>query len=138
MFETILEALENFCVHQIRSPHKLSKDALECDTIIASIGIDLDDGKSYKIYLQAMPSFAQRVALALLEEEISDDETLQDMILETSNLVVGSAKVLLNEQLGIGAKISTPSCVSECDTLYDEFRCLSIDEDKIVLALKEL
>ena len=94
MLSTILKAAENFCIHQIRLPHKVHSDFIKMRTLIAYIDIDLLGGSKHRVYLSADEAFMQRVSRIFLEEDESDEETLIDMALETTNLIVGSAKVL--------------------------------------------
>lgn len=140
MFNRMVEALENFCIHQIRSPHRVEDDAQQLRTIIASIDIAMAEDTTYRVYLALGSNFAQRVALALLEEDESDEQTLVDMTLESANLVVGSAKVLLSDMDKKACKISTPTYhkLDNFDMPYDEAKTLYIEKDHIIIAIKEI
>ncbi len=140
MFNTVLEALENFCIHQMRVPYELSDEISKMRTIIAYIDITAQRSVAYRVYLAAMPSFAQRVAAVLLEEEQSDEDTLIDMMLESANLVVGSAKVLSNERCNEKCSISTPLYhkIDDFDLVYDNAKVLKIQNDKMIIAIKEI
>jgi len=140
MLSTILEATENFCIHQIRVPHTLSDDISKDKTLIAYIDIEMqDDSKNHRIYLGACPNFAQRISTIFLEEDESDEETLMDMMLETANLIVGSAKVI-SEESTQPFIIKTPHFekIDIFDFPYDEAKLLKIENDKMIIAIKEL
>lgn len=140
MFNAIIEALENFCIHQMRVPYELNDTISKMRTIIAYIDITAQREVSYRIYLGAMPSFAQRVATTLLEEDESDEETLIDMMLESANLVVGSAKVISSQRCNDSCTISTPIYykTDNFDVVYDDVKVLTIENDKMIIAIKEI
>ena len=139
MFNTIIEAAKNFCVHQIRDEFRLSDEGNKSRTLIAYIDIDTDNGQKYRVYLCADKAFVQMVSYIFLEEDESDDETLQDMLLETTNLIVGSAKVLAEESKD-SYVINTPFFEKEgvFDTEYDQIKTLYIEDKKLSIAIKEL
>jgi hypothetical protein len=140
MLNIIIEAAENFCIHQIRVPHKIYDEAAQMRTLIAYIDIETISLKKYRVYLAASLGSAQRVAMALLEEDESDEETLIDMMLETTNLIVGSAKVLAQDTTQHAYNMHTPhfekagSFDLECDLI----KVLKIENDEMIIAIKEL
>ncbi len=141
MLKTIIEATENFCIHQIRVPHEISDTVIKTRTLIAYIDIEMQkEVKSHRIYLGATPSFAQRVSTVFLEEEESDEETLIDMMLETANLIVGSAKVIAEESNINPFIIKTPHFEKNdiFDFEYDQVKVIKIQEDEMIIAIKEL
>ena len=75
-----------------------------------------------------------------LEEDESDKETLTDMILELANLVIGSAKVLAEEEDKNPFTISTPNFekLDIFDYEYDQSKVISVENDEMILAIKEL
>ena len=138
MIKIMLQAAENFCTHQIRLPYTVNDQATKLKTFIASIDIDLDNGKKYKVYIAAENGFIQKVSKLFLEEDESDEETLIDMALETTNLIVGSAKVIAEDsnQFVIG----TPNFL-KIDYLnfdYDNIKSIKIDNDELIIAIKEI
>ena len=140
MLETIVEASENFCIHQIRESHELKKKGSKDRTLIAYIDIDTRDNKGYRVYIAPDQDFMQRVSKLLLEEDESDEQTLVDMTLETANLIVGSAKVLA-EEVGVNPyNIGTPHFVKIdlFDFEYDELKVITIENDEMIIAIKEL
>lgn len=140
MLKTIIEASENFCIHQIRSPHQVSDGDTNKRTLIAYIDINTHDGKSHRVYLASDINFMQRISKLFLEEDESDEETLIDMLLETTNLVVGSAKVIAEEANENPYTINTPHYV-KLDTFdfeYDQSKIIHIENDEMIIAIKEL
>jgi len=140
MLQTIVEASENFCVHQIRTPYKL-EDGISTDrTLIAYIDIETLDSDKYRVYLAADVGFLQRVSKIFLEEDESDEETLIDMALETTNLIVGSAKVIAQEKDINPYNIQTPNFlkIDVFDFEYDQAKVITVEDDKMIIAIKEL
>lgn len=139
MFNTIIEAAENFCIHQIRDKYTISDDVNKDRTLIAYIDIDAQGGERHRVYISADKAFIQKVSYIFLEEDESDDETLQDMLLETTNLIVGSAKVLAE-------KSNEPYCINtpffekdgNFDYEYDKLKTIHMQDDKLSIAIKEL
>jgi CheY-specific phosphatase CheX len=140
MLKTIIQASENFCIHQIRVPHEVHDEIIQTRTLIAYIDIEAIDNKKYRVYVGASPSFAQRVSTLLLEENESDEETLIDMILETTNLIVGSAKVIAEEANENQFTISTPyfEKIDKFDFHYNQAKVIKIENDEMIIAIKEL
>jgi len=140
MLKTIIQASENFCIHQIRVPHSVNDGIHEKRTLIAYIDIDTKDSKTYRVYIASDFNFMQRVSKLFLEEDESDEETLMDMTLETTNLIVGSAKVIA-EELGINSyTIGTPNYVKtdKFDLDFDDVKTIKIEDDEMIIAIKEL
>ena len=140
MLKTIIQASENFCIHQIRLPHVVGDGINEKRTLIAYIDIDAQDGKKHRVYLASDTSFMQRISKLFLEEDESDEETLIDMILETTNMIVGSAKVIAEEANQNPYTINTPHFekVDNFDFEYDEAKIIRIENDEMIIAIKEL
>ena len=140
MLSTIIQATENFCIHQIRVPHTLSNELSKDRTLIAYIDIEMqEEVKTHRVYLGACKNFAQRISTLFLEEDESDEETLMDMMLETANLIVGSAKVISEESKNPFI-IKTPHFekIDVFDFPYDEAKLVQIENDKMIIAIKEL
>lgn len=139
MLSTILEATENFCIHQIRIPHTVHEKISKKRTLIAYIDIDAQSDTKYRVYLSADESFIQRVSKVFLEEDKSDQDTLIDMALETTNMIVGSAKVLA-ENSKTPYTINTPyfEKIGDFDFEYDDLKVFQIEDDKLTIAIKEL
>jgi len=139
MINTILLATENFCIHQIRLPHVTNDILQKKRTLIAYIDIDAENGLKYRVYISADENFMQRVSTIFLEEENNDQETLIDMLLELTNLVVGSAKVLA-EDSDNAFTIQTPHFekFGVFDFSYDDVKVIQVENDKLAVAIKEI
>ena len=140
MLKTIEEASKNFCIHQIRVPHTIRDGITQKRTLIAYIDIDTDDGSKYRVYIASDENFMQRVSYLFLEEEQSDEETLIDMTLETANLIIGSAKVIAEEEQKNPYTIQTPHFekIGNFDFDYDTAKCINVENDELMIAIKEL
>lgn len=140
MIESIIEASQNFCTHQIRLPYEVHENISNVRTLIAYIDIETLDKVHYRVYLCATHSFAQRISTLFLEEDDSDEETLIDMILETANQIVGSAKVIAEEADKNQFNISTPyfEKIDHFDFEYDQVKVIKVEDDEMIIAIKEL
>jgi Chemotaxis phosphatase CheX len=140
MLKTIIQASENFCIHQIREAHVISDGINDKRTLIAYIDIDSQDGKKHRVYIASDKNFMQRVSKVFLEEDDSDEETLIDMTLETTNLIVGSAKVIAEEADENPYTINTPHFekIDNFDFAYDDAKIVKIENDEMIIAIKEL
>jgi len=138
MIKIILKAAENFCVHQIRLPYEVFDKCNNTKTFIASIDIDTQKGKRYKIYIAGENKFIQKVSKLFLEEDESDEETLIDMTLETTNLIVGSAKVIAEDTNKF--IIGTPDFlkIGYLDIEYDSIKMIKIEDSELIIATKEM
>jgi len=140
MLRTIQTASENFCIHQIREEHKISDGITKKKTLIAYIDIDANDSTKYRVYLASDEAFMQRVSKIFLEEDESDEETLIDMTLELANLIIGSAKVIAEEEDKRPYTINTPHFekLGIFDFEVDDSKTIIIDSDEMSIAIKEL
>ena len=140
MLKTIIEASENFCIHQICLPHTVSDTVTKDRTLIAYIDIDTQSGEQHRVYVASDSNFMQRVSKLFLEEDESDEETLIDMSLETANLIVGSAKVIAEEANENTYTIGTPifEKFDVFDFEYDQAKLIKIEDDSLIIAIKEL
>ncbi|MDQ1341351.1 MAG: hypothetical protein QG567_2509 [Campylobacterota bacterium] len=141
MLNILMEASQNFCIHQIRVPYEIVDNMTKMRTVIAYIDIETLNGKKkHRVYIGATPSFAQRISTLLLEENESDEDTLIDMILETTNLIVGSAKVLAENIDEYSYTMSTPyfEKIDSFDFAYDQAKVLRVENDEMIIAIKEL
>jgi len=139
MLKTIIQASENFCIHQIRVAHSVSDVIPKKRTLIAYIDIQISEPKNFRVYLASDLGFMQRISKVFLEEDESDEETLIDMTLETINLIIGSAKVLA-QGTDESYTIATPyfEKVDVFDFEFDEAKTIKIDSDEMVIAIKEI
>ena len=140
MLDTIKEAAENFCIHQIREPYDLKEGSTQKKALIAYIDIDTEDKKKYRVYIASDEAFMQQVSQLFLEEEESDQETLQDMTLETANLIIGSAKVIAQETTNKPFTIGTPTFekIGNFDFEIDASMTITVAEQELTVAIKEI
>jgi len=139
MLNSIEKAAKNFCLHQLAIECNSIETNTKKRTFIAYIDISLKDKNKYRIYIAANESFIQSVATLFLEEEKSDETTLEDMALETANLIIGSAKVIA-EDSNQPYEIGTPYFhnIDVFDLAYDEIKILSSGKNELILAIKEI
>ena len=140
MLSTIVEASENFCIHQIREPHNVKDSIDKRRTLIAYIDIDSSDKRTYRVYIACEKDFVQKISKVFLEEDESDEETLIDMLLETTNLIVGSAKVIAEEANINPYTINTPHFIDieDFDLDYDDAKLIQVGDTHMIIAIKEL
>ena len=140
MLETIKQAAENFCIHQIQEPCTTQDGITQKRTLVAYIDIETLDKTKYRVYLASDKEFVQKVAKLFLEEDESDDETLQDMTLEMANLIIGSAKVLAEDNQSLAFTIETPKFEKNgaFDFPVDKAQTCKIGDAELTLAIKEL
>ncbi len=140
MLESIVKAAENFCIHQLGSDAKVEDaSSTEDGALLAYIDLETEAGEKFRVYLIAQKDFVQHVAQIFLDEDASDDETIMDMALECTNLIVGSAKVIAQEK-GIHFTIQTPH-LQRADELKEEFtqaKRVICNGNTLFIALKEM
>lgn len=140
MLSTILQAAENFCIHQIALPHTTDCDNEKKRTLIAYLDVETKDGNKHRAYLACDKVLIQYVTEIFLGEEKSDEETLTDMLLETTNMIIGSAKVIAEESNITMFSISTPHFLKEdfftmaCDGTHT----IQIANGEMMIAIKAL
>ena len=139
MFETIVKAAENFMDQQLGIPAKLSEDQTDMRTVIAYIDIDSAASQTHRVYIACNDAMIAMIAELFLGEEDSDQDTLNDMALETTNMIVGSAKVLAEELSDQAFTIRTPHYVKHdsFDMECDQSVKLSSDDRHIMIGIKE-
>ncbi|MDD5157124.1 chemotaxis protein CheX [Sulfurimonas sp.] len=140
MFEKIIEASQNFCAHQIREPFEIHDNIIKTRTLIAYIDIETLQEIKHRVYIASNKEFIQKISNLFLEEDESDEETLVDMLLETLNLIVGSAKVIAEETNSNMYSMSTPYFKEESvfDIQYDKIKAIRIQGCEMLIAIKEL
>jgi hypothetical protein len=140
MLTYILKAAENFCIHQIRLPHQIIAELPKKRTLLAYLDIEAHDGMKYRTYIGCDETLLQYISELFLGEEITDRETLLNMLLETTNMIVGSAKVLCEEATSNPFIISTPHPLEgDCRTMeFDAYNTLYVADGEIFMAFKGL
>ena len=107
--------------------------------LIASIEI-VENEKPHTVYVALSKELLQDVCGIFLFEDDSNDETLQDMLLETTNMIVGSAKVLAQESNDAKVfNIKTPLFLEtkKFNLLCDGMNRISLKNGSILIAIKE-
>jgi len=139
MLNSIKEAAENFCTHQIRASYEINNTPTNKRKLIAYIDIESQNSSRYRVYIASDNDFMQKVSKLFLEEEQSNEETLKEMTLETANLIIGSAKVIAQE-LGVSYTIGTPHFekIGIFDFDYDELKVIHINNAELIIAIREL
>jgi hypothetical protein len=138
MLPIIIKAAENFCLHQIQHPYQLISTSNSMRTLLAYIDIETEDGSAHRAFIGCDPLLIQTIAEIFLGEDVSDEETLVDMLLETTNMIVGSAKVLASESYNTTMKIATPFILNEVNLDADETRFIGIENGHMMIAIKRL
>lgn len=140
MLPAILQAAENFCIHQIILPYSRISNNEKKRTLIAYLDIETPDGDKHRAYLACDKILIQYIAEIFLGEENSDEETLTDMLLETTNMIIGSAKVISEESHDHPFSISTPHFFKEdyftmpCDGTHT----IQVANGEMMIAIKAL
>lgn len=95
----------------------------------------------HRAFIGCDETLIQTIASIFLGEENSDEETLVDMLLETTNMIVGNAKVLAGELYQTAISISTPFIVSQEEIEHlciDEQQRIGVDGGEMMIGLQRL
>jgi len=139
MIDIITKAAENFCTHQIGLSYTVTDEQSKMRTVVASIEIEAEDSSSYQVYIAYSDGMLQTIVRIFLGEDANDAETLSDIALETVNQIVGSAKVLAARERDFHFNIAIPNLEkgSISDLEYEQSRLIRIDDQEIMIAVKE-
>jgi len=109
-------------------------------TFLAYIDIEAENGSAHRAFIGCDRLLIQMIAEIFLGEEESDDATLIDMLLETTNMIVGSAKVLASEAYDTSIRIATPffSPDGTIDSNGEDLCCISIKNGEMLIAVKKV
>ena len=142
MLSIIIEAAENFLHNQIELKTEKSNDLAsfpEMRTVIAYIQVKMDDGEIKTVYLGFNESLIKEIVSVYLMEDDADEETMKDMALESTNMIVGSAKVLAENAQKEHFMITTPEFKAiedfkncECS----EVSIINTQKDSLVIGIK--
>jgi hypothetical protein len=141
MFPIIVEAAANFCIHQIRLPYDILSEPTKKRTLLAYIDIETTDGDMHRAYIGCEQGLIQIIAEIFLGEDESDEQTLIDMLLETTNMIVGSAKVIAEEGYETAMTIATPFILhsEESEEMpLEEMQCIRINGSEMIIGLQRL
>jgi len=142
MLSIIIQAAENFLHNQIELTTKknhANETLPKVRTVIASIDVTMDDGETKTVYLGFNEALIKEIVSVYLMEDEADDATMQDMALESTNMIVGSAKVLAEEAEKEHFMITTPEfkAIEEFDSCTcSEISVLNTPKDSLVIGIK--
>lgn len=139
MISIIVEAAENFLNHQIQLQTQKVDSISEMRTVLASIEVKMDDGEIKTVYVGFNEPLIKAIVSVYLMEDDPDDTTMQDMALESTNMIVGSAKVLAEEENKDHFMISTPTfhafkVFESCDCR--ELSILKTEQESLIIGIK--
>ena len=132
MISIIIEAAENFLHNQIDLQTQKTDTLTQVRTVIATIDVKMDDGEIKTVYLGFNEGLIKEIVSVYLMEDDADDETMKDMALESTNMIVGSAKVLAEEAQKEHFMITTPTFKA-----IEEFGACNCSEFSILQTSKE-
>lgn len=140
MLPFIMKAAENFCIHQIRLPHKIVSQLPKKRTLIAYLDIQIHSKEQLRTYIGCDKKLLECISKIFLGEGFNDNDTLRDMLLETTNMIVGSAKVICEESEVEPFTISTPHFVGNDYATFemDQFSSVKVAGGTMFIGLKGL
>lgn len=139
MISVIVKAAENFLQNQIQLKTELTDTLSQMRTVIASISIKLDNGEVNTVYLGFDEALLKEIVSVYLCEDEADEETMIDMALESTNMIVGSAKVLAEQAEIEHFMITTPEfkAIEEFQNCQcSEFSVLNTSKEGLVIGIK--
>lgn len=139
MVSLIIQAAENFLRDQIQLAPEETDILSQMRTVIASIDIRMDNGKVDTVYVGFNEALLKEIVSVYLFEEDADEQTMIDMALESTNMIVGSAKVLAEQAEKEHFMITTPEfkAIEEFHNCQcSEFSVLNTPKDGLVIGIK--
>lgn len=140
MLSLIIEAAENFLHNQIELKTHRADALSQLRTVIASIDVKMDNGDIKTVYLGFNETLIKEIVSVYLMEDDADEETMKDMALESTNMIVGSAKVLAENADKEHFMITTPKfeTIEEFNSCScSELSILKTDRESLVIGIKE-
>lgn len=139
MISLIIEAAENFLHNQIELKTEKTDKLSQLRTVIASIDVKMDDGEIKTVYLGYNEKLIKEIVSVYLMEDDADEETMKDMALESTNMIVGSAKVLAENAEKEHFMITTPKFIEIAEFEVrgcSELSILKTDKESLIIAIK--
>lgn len=96
MIESLLKASQNYIEHQLSAQSVQNNTFLDMPLFHSTIDLIAEDA-TVKIVFQYTPDFIKQISVAMLDDDNPDDETIQDLVNETTNQIAGSAKIVASE-----------------------------------------
>lgn len=143
MISIIIEAAENFLHNQIELQTEKTKNIKEIEnlrTIIASIDVKMDYGEIKTVYIGYNEELIEAIVSVYLMEDNTDEDTMIDMALESTNMIVGSAKVLAEEAEKEHFMITTPEFKEVAQFKQNkcsEISILNTEKEALIIAIKD-
>jgi len=139
MVSIIIQAAENFLRDQIQLVPEGADTLSQLRTVIASIDVKMDDGEIKTVYLGFNELLLKEIVSVYLFEDEADEQTMIDMALESTNMIVGSAKVLAEQAEKEHFMITTPEfkAIEEFQNCQcSEFSVLNTSKEGLVIGIK--
>ncbi len=140
MINYIETAAENFSSHQLETSFEKTDEIINVRTFIAYIDVVMSDNTNKRVYLACEKNLLKEIANLFLGEETDDEETLIDFALESANMIIGSAKVIAEEENIEPFSIKTPifEKIGYFDLDTDNKSIVKINNHIVIIAIKEL
>lgn len=123
MIETIIKSAVSFCEHQLAKT--CTKEEGLCLESLFIADIDMFNNKNKaQISVGITKPMLQYINLIFLDEHDSDTEELINMLLEVTNMIIGSAKVLIQNEQNSEYFIGLPS--------FKEYGTMACESDQAV------
>jgi len=138
MLKVITQAAKNFFENDLELP------IAHCDEIVKEGYISFITASTasdkYEVYLTCCNDFLKKISDVMLFDDNPDDDTMDDLNKELNNIIIGSAKVLSEQNSLPSFTISTPTSLGSksFDIEYDSYQTLSIDKIRITIAVKQV
>lgn len=139
MVSLIIQAADNFLRDQIQLITEEVDTLSQMRTVIAFIDIKMDDGKIKTVYLGFNEALLKEIVSIYLFEDEADEQTMIDMALESTNMIVGSAKVLAEQAEEEHFMITTPEfkAIEEFQNCQcSEFSVLNTSKEGLIIGIK--
>jgi hypothetical protein len=139
MVSIILQAAENFLRDQIQLVPEKADELSQLRTVIAFIDVKMDDGAVKTVYLGFNEALLKEIVSVYLFEDEADEQTIIDMALESTNMIVGSAKVLAEQAEKEHFMITTPEfkAIEEFQNCQcSEFSVLNTAKECLIIGIK--
>ncbi len=131
MIDVLSQATHNFVQHQLSLTSSEAGATDSQEFFHANIDL-ISNGESKAAYFYYTNDFIQLVSEALLGEPSEDQEAIEDLIGETTNLIAGSAKTISDNAFDIGL----PHYIGKATKIPNNgtYRAFSID-NKMMLGI---
>ncbi len=139
MVSLIIQAAENFLRDQIQLVPEEADALSQLRTVIASIDVKMDNGEIKSVYLGFNEALLKEIVSVYLFEDETDEKTMIDMALESTNMIVGSAKILAEQAEKEHFMITTPvfKAIEEFQNCQcSEFSVLNTSKDSLIIGIK--